>query len=115
MYSSYVCTATCGNTMSNHCLYVVLEFLIKATMQSAKGHMENSEYQNSPDQPEQHYFCESCHMLSFWLLHYNKVIIYMLTNYISRLPLCVFSRCRAVSFVTEDKSRCKCLLELISI
>ena len=41
--------------------------------------MENPEHWNNPDQPEQYYFCESCHMLSFWLQQLN--VIAALTNY----------------------------------
>ena len=74
--------------------------------------MENLECRNSPDQLEQHYFCESCHVLSFWLFTlqiFNNisttqnliVYLYLVAIYISGLLLCVLSRCRVVSFVTE--------------
>ena len=61
---------------------------------------------------EQHYFCESYHIHSFWLF---KLQQFNIVNDISGLPSHGLHRCRAVCFVTEDESRRGCLLESVSV
>ena len=53
------------------------------------GCMENPERRNNLDQPEQHYFCESCHVL-LWILQVTIIdyLCYILDNVVPADPGC---------------------------
>ena len=55
---------------------------------------------NNPDQPEQHYFCESYHVRHFGSLSYNNLAVCI--NYISGLPSCALSRAEQLLKINVD-------------
>ena len=67
--------------------------------------MENPECQNNLDQPEHSRnsitFANPITCSPFGSLRYSNLIIYILTNCISGLLLCVLSRCRTVALLLK--------------
>ena len=55
---------------------------------------------NNPDQPEQHYFCESCHVHYFGSSSYNNLA--MCINYIYGLPSRALSRAEQLLKINLD-------------